>query len=97
MITDQNNMLGTLQNRYQSLRLRRLCRLIDEDLFKLEISESPIECRDTCRTNNISVLKNLVFSLLFKIFKLLVLLFIKFTLLFLQFKQLLHLYELAFV
>jgi len=97
MITNQNDMLCSFKNGDQCFGLRGLCGLINQNLLKLEISQSSIQSSDTGSTYHIGILQNFIFSLFLQILKLLVLFFIEFTLFLLEFQQLLHLDELSLI
>ena len=89
-------MLCAFENRNQSLRLRRLRRLIDQNLFKLKIPKPPIESGDTGRADNVGIFKNFVFSLFLEVFQLLLLFFVELSIVFFLLYQPLHLLKLTF-
>jgi len=81
VITDKDDVLGTLKDWNQGLRLRRLGSLIDQDLTEAEVADSAIEGCDTSRADNISVAQDLVFGLTLQLLEFLLVIFVQLTLL----------------
>ena len=63
MITDEDDVLGTLKYWDESLWLRGLGCLIYEHLSESEVADSPITGSHTGSTYNIGILKDFLFSL----------------------------------
>ena len=55
MITDQNDMLGTLEDRNEGLWLGGLRRFVNQDLSEAEIPNPSIESGDTSGANDICI------------------------------------------
>ena len=90
MVADKNDVLGSLEDRNERLRLSCLRSLINEHLAELQISDSPIERGDAGRTNDVCVFQNLLFSLPLQILQLLFVFFVELSLLVFKENQFLH-------
>jgi hypothetical protein len=56
VITHQNNLLGPENNGDQTLRLRRLCGLVNQDSLEAELGDTRITSPNTGATDNIRIL-----------------------------------------
>ena len=59
VVTDEHDLLGPEHDRDQALRLRGLCRLIDDDLTKTKVPEARISRTDTGARDDIGSLQEL--------------------------------------
>ena len=67
MIADEYRVLSSLQDRNQRLWLSGLGGLVYENLAELKVAQAPIERGHARRANNVSLFKNLLLCLSFKI------------------------------
>lgn len=90
MVTHQDNMLGSLQDRDQRLGLCRLSGLVNQDLSEAEVANSSVEGCNTSSADDICVAQNLILGLSLQILELLLVFFIEFTLVIFLFDEFLH-------
>ena len=82
MITHQNNVFGSLENRNQGLWLSCLGSFINKYLSKSELSQSTVKGCYASRANNISIFQNFIFCLFYKVFESFIVFFIELSLFF---------------
>ena len=63
MIADEDDVLGTLENRNESFRLCRLRRFVNKHLSEAEISDPSIKGSDASCTDDICISEDFLFCL----------------------------------
>jgi len=95
VIADKNDVFGTLEERYERLRLRGLSGLIDKHLLEFQMLQPLIESTDTRRADNIGIAEDFIFCLSLQFFVKFVILLAELSIHFFGKTELLHFLELA--
>ncbi len=90
MVTNEDDMLRSFQDRNKCFWFCGLCGLIYQDLRESELLQPSIECGNASRTYDLSILKDLLFCQSFQVLQLLVFLLTQIALLLLLSDEFLH-------